>query len=207
MSNKYSQHGEEAHILKFFEGKTDGVFLDIGANDGITGSNTRALAELGWGGLLIEASPRMFLNLLHNCAGNSKLICVNAPVMPYCGMVTFHEIHEQCGTCNLIHQPADQIRHSFWMNATCPEMIASQFGDDFDFVSLDIEGSDLDVLRRMAPVLKKTRLLCIEDAVPWHAFDEMYYTKMIAAAFAHGFTKVVARTAEPNGNTLLARGA
>lgn len=203
--NKYSQHGEELVILEFFKGKTDGRFLDIGANDGVTGSNTRALAELGWGGVLIEASPRIFQLLVHNCRGNDKLTCVNAPVMPHCGFVQFNEISDQCGTCNIIHQPANAVKDTFWMNATCPEMIAADFGGDYDFVSLDIEGSDFEVLQRMGPVLAKTQLLCIEDAVPFHDFIQEYYDRMLSAAADYGLSKVVARTNDGRGNTLLAR--
>lgn len=204
-NNRFSQHGEELIILDFFKGKTDGRFLDIGANDSMTGSNTRALAELGWGGLLIEASPRVFQQLIHNCRGNEKLVCINAPVMGHCGMVKFHEVSDQCGTCTLLHQPANAIKDSFWMNATCPEMIAAEFGGVYDFVSLDIEGSDLEVLQRMAPVLCGTQLLCIEDAVPFHDFVPEYYDQMITTAAMLGLSWVVARTNDGRGNTLLAR--
>ena len=51
----YSQNNEEQIILNYFSGKK-GTFLDIGANDGVTLSNVRALAELGWKGALIEPS-------------------------------------------------------------------------------------------------------------------------------------------------------
>lgn len=207
MQRDYSQWREQELILKFFAGKTDGKFLDIGANDGLIGSNTRALAELGWGGVLIEANPRIFQQLVHNCRGNEKLICFNAPVQARCGMVKFFDCGSQCGTCNIIHQPANSITDSFWLNATCPEMIADQFGGSFDFVSLDIEGGDLEVLKRMAPVLGDTRLLCIEDAVPWQDFDQAYYEQMLVAAANHGLNSLVERTHGPvgTGNTLLTR--
>ena len=44
----YSQSDEESFILSFFEGGyKGGRFLDIGAHNGRTGSNTLRLAELG----------------------------------------------------------------------------------------------------------------------------------------------------------------
>lgn len=203
----HSQHGEQQIVLDFFDGKPTGRFLDIGAYDGFNGSNTRALADQSWLGLLIEASPRIFAKLVINCRGNSNLICVNAAVMARCGFTQFHDIEEQCGTCQLVHQPANVVKDSFWLNATCPEMIADQFGDTYQFVSLDIEGSDLEVLKRMGPVLGKTELLCIEDAVPYHEFEQDYYDQMLAAAAVHGLSRVVARTngGQGKGNTLLAR--
>lgn len=63
----FSQFQEEAAILTAFEGKTVGRFLEIGAWDPITFSNTRALVELGWSGVMIEPSPGPFLELLRCC--------------------------------------------------------------------------------------------------------------------------------------------
>lgn len=42
---------------RFFKWKTDGYFVEVGAYDGITTSNTWGLAKAGWNGLYIEASP------------------------------------------------------------------------------------------------------------------------------------------------------
>ena len=41
----------------FFDRATDGTFVEIGAFDGITYSNTSCLAERGWAGLLVEPVP------------------------------------------------------------------------------------------------------------------------------------------------------
>ena len=65
---KYSQNNEEEVILNYFDGKI-GTFLDVGANDGVTLSNTRALAERGWRGVLIEPSPKAFALLKENYKG------------------------------------------------------------------------------------------------------------------------------------------
>jgi len=38
-----------------FPGVTNGYFVDVGAGDGVKGSNTKALEELGWTGVAIGA--------------------------------------------------------------------------------------------------------------------------------------------------------
>jgi hypothetical protein len=63
----YSQYKEEEAILATFPDKTDGRFLDIGCWDPITFSNTRALVERGWSGVMIEPAPGPFLELLRCC--------------------------------------------------------------------------------------------------------------------------------------------
>jgi hypothetical protein len=49
---KYSQNNEQEIILNFFNGRI-GRYLDIGAFDGVSMSNTLALVELGWQGTAI----------------------------------------------------------------------------------------------------------------------------------------------------------
>lgn len=56
----YSQNGEEAHILHYLEtiGITKGHLVDLGAGDGRTMSNTRALLDRGWTGDLYDGDPK-----------------------------------------------------------------------------------------------------------------------------------------------------
>ena len=55
----YSQGGEQRALLAHFErhGVGRGCLLDVGANDGRSYSNSLALIERGWGGLLVEPHP------------------------------------------------------------------------------------------------------------------------------------------------------
>ena len=53
----YSQRDEEKYILEACKDSTNRRLLDVGAWDPKTFSNSRALIESGWGGLLIEFSP------------------------------------------------------------------------------------------------------------------------------------------------------
>jgi hypothetical protein len=53
----YSQNLEEQYILNYF-GDYVGTFLDLGCNDCLTFSNTRALALKGWKGIFIDPSPK-----------------------------------------------------------------------------------------------------------------------------------------------------
>ncbi|SRR6266567_8798456 len=66
--NSYSQFEEQDHILRaFVRLDAPGRFLDIGAWDPITFSNTRALVEMGWSGVMIEPSPGPFIEILRCC--------------------------------------------------------------------------------------------------------------------------------------------
>ena len=56
----YSQNGEQAHILHYIDtiGLKTGHLVDLGAGDGRTMSNTRALIERGWTGDLYDGDPK-----------------------------------------------------------------------------------------------------------------------------------------------------
>lgn len=59
-ANKYSQNGEEAVILETLAalGIEKGHLVDLGAGDGITMSNSRALLDKGWTGDLYDGDPK-----------------------------------------------------------------------------------------------------------------------------------------------------
>ena len=67
MANSYSQHLADLFLLPFLlhaAGGQPGTFVELGAFDGVTYSNTFALEHCGnWTGLLIEASPRNYERL------------------------------------------------------------------------------------------------------------------------------------------------
>lgn len=56
----YSQNGEQAHILHYLEtiGIEKGHLVDLGAGDGYTMSNSRALLDKGWTGDLYDGDPK-----------------------------------------------------------------------------------------------------------------------------------------------------
>jgi FkbM family methyltransferase len=62
-----------------------GYFVDLGASDGVCGSNTLELEQNGWEGLCIDALPRNYAALIHN----RKCYCVEAVVAAKSGPVDF----------------------------------------------------------------------------------------------------------------------
>ena len=67
----HGHEGQDAYVHRtFFPDLTNGVFLDIGAYDGVTWSNTLFFERaLGWTGLCVEASPTRFAELARNRPG------------------------------------------------------------------------------------------------------------------------------------------
>ena len=58
MNNTYSQLGQDLDVIKHYNFKENGFFVEIGANDGISLSNTYLLEKkYNWKGLCIEPLP------------------------------------------------------------------------------------------------------------------------------------------------------
>jgi hypothetical protein len=78
------QGGEDAILHQmFFSNLTEGTFVEIGALDGITFSNTFYFERCqGWRGILIEASPVNFGKLLRNQNERPRSLLVYSAVCP-----------------------------------------------------------------------------------------------------------------------------
>lgn len=163
-----SQFGEEDLVVEMFgwQEKTAGIYVEIGAFDGITFSNTLSLHScLGWSGMLIEGSPRNFERLRRNLATtrpSNVVVHFGAVCAPPESNLTFLT-GKQTGLAE--HGAADgDAKH---LKPTAQHMSQRQYGtttvpckpmswyleslgsSHVDFFSLDVEGAELEVLLTM----------------------------------------------------------
>lgn len=78
----YSQTGEDGVIAKALEviGVASGICVDVGAWDGLHGSNTRNLVLAGWRSVQIECCAERFTALERLYAGHPRVCCVSRRV-------------------------------------------------------------------------------------------------------------------------------
>lgn len=101
----YSQNNEEAVILEALE-STPGFFLDFGAADGVTFSNTYALAKRGWSGVCVEPSPRLATLCRENHRNHPRVLCVEAAILPDSlpeGSTKFYDLAEYVNSVDPSH--------------------------------------------------------------------------------------------------------
>lgn len=181
----YSQSTEQGVILSFFEsiGIMHGNFLDLGANDGITLSNTWALRQLGWGGIYVEPSVKAYQSLLQNNknrdANDFRYWCFNVAIADYEGQATFYESGEHLGkgdtallsTLNPAELKRWEGSNNSFKETKCHvwdfKMLQQQVtltgrSNKYDFVSMDVEGLELIILPQMDFNELGTRMACIE---------------------------------------------
>lgn len=182
----YSQNAEEQIILDYFKGKT-GTFCDLGSNDGKTFSNTYALSQIGWCGILVEPSPRAFakLNQLYQDTKGCFYL-YNYAIGTTNGKVTLYESGELVHTgdvglvSTLIEKETDRFKRTVKYEEVTVDCYRWKTAMNrwklkkFDFISCDIEGYELEVLAQID--LTDTQLVCVEtngDLTKKAKLDEM----------------------------------
>lgn len=173
MSQDWSQYQEGAFILKYFEGRDPAAhrFLDAGAFDGVTNSNTRPLADLGWSGVLVEPCPPAFCLLMRNYEANDRMTLVNAAIVPHSPRLQVFHVNSANGDyCDQVSTFSEDHRAKWGAHPFRPILIHGVTWFDlleacdtehasFDFVNIDVEGTNLEVFRAL-PFLPE--MVCVE---------------------------------------------
>lgn len=169
----YSQNGEQKIILNYFK-EFKGTVLDIGANDGITLSNSYALIQNGWNGVLVEPCEKVYDKIASVHKGKD-FIGVNAAISNKDGDTEFFEsgTHLHNGDHSLLStlKPSEMGR---WVGTgtdfmpttvrsiTFETLLQETKVKFFDFITIDAEGFDYEILSQINLNKVECKMLCIE---------------------------------------------
>ena len=164
---KFSQNDEELFILDYFKDSPPGRFLDIGAYTGKELSNTWELAQRGWCGLCVEPSPDCFTSLMKNYEGNPRVTLLNACVGTNPGLIKFYNSGGAVATTNREHyerwsQHQKDFREIYIPSIPFSSILREWPNDKYDFLSIDTEGSDWDILVQIPLQALGVKMICIE---------------------------------------------
>ena len=181
-SDYFSEAGQDMFVKdNFFKNKKSGFFVEIGAYDGIEGSNCYHFEKfMNWEGIAVEASPLQFAKLKKN--RNCKLI--NLALGSENKQVEFYEVAEgftqMSGINNLnfqnnfqrIKKNSDSKINKIDIECkTFDKLIPND--QIIDLISIDIEGNELDVLKSIDFDKYLIKVIIIENNVP----NELSYLK------------------------------
>jgi len=147
----YSQQDEDKYIIQYLlkDKINDGVFLEIGACDGILYNNTKTLEDyFGFTGILIEPQPKFFNQLIIN-RPNCK--CYNYAVTNKDDeYIEFIGDNEEGGIVNTINTDLNKFTH--WKpykvkNEKMKYIIEKSNFKYIDIMIIDVEGSEFELLK------------------------------------------------------------
>jgi FkbM family methyltransferase len=145
----YSQFGQDLHIINnIYKNKKNGFFIEIGAYDGVSMSNTYLLEkQYNWKGICIEPNPRYFnkLNDVRTSININKAIYINNDdelnfiddLNGGCSGLVNTNNHNFLNDCPIITVNTKNLTTLLEEN-NCPKFI--------EYLSIDTEGSEFDIL-------------------------------------------------------------
>ena len=171
----YSQNNEQEIILNHFrERATPGRFLDIGAYNGPDLSNTYALLELGWSGVLVEPNPYNLVQLMESTRKFGKrasiVACAIGDPTPCLQRLRLDDAaaRGRGWAASLVESNPGVMEESptaLYVPVFDVEAVKG-FGP-FDFISIDAEWMDAVILEQFTPDdLVICRMLIIEPGGP-----------------------------------------
>jgi len=168
-----AQHGEELFLWNLCGFKQNGYFVEVGAYDGLSLSNSLFFEQIGWEGILIEAHPI----LAKRCQQNRPA----STVVPVAignrdgGETEFAMVSGSEGMDTLSFVEADE-RHLRRIKSksgmidmvkvpmmTLRSILADLGVREIDWMSIDVEGSELAVLEGLGIDHNRPRILLIEE--------------------------------------------
>lgn len=196
MVKYYSQHGEDALLSEIFKNKKNGFFVEVGCIDGKRFSNTLTFEERGWEGICVEAH-----------AGYIELIKQNRPHSIVCHCAAGEKDEEDVtffansrGSLSTLDKSRESyFKENFGVYFTGFEeqhvkkrRLDSLFHEhgvgEIDFISLDVEGGEIEVLTGIDLKKYQPGVFVIESDSPEHEalIDELLipngYTKSVRIA-------------------------
>ncbi|MFH2102000.1 MAG: FkbM family methyltransferase [Chloroflexota bacterium] len=174
MQKSYAQLGQDLIALKFFRlyPARHKVFLDIGAFDGIGFSNSRLFFEHGWSGVCVEPVLKNFTKLQKLYEG-TNVVTVRAAATDHEGQLELNVATipwaEDWGSdvSSLTDDAKERWPDYIWEKEVVPattvnKILDANEVDRVDFVSIDVEGQELAVLRGFDLAKYQPHLIVVE---------------------------------------------
>lgn len=173
-----SQGGEDRHLLElFFHGLCGGTYVELGGLDGVTISNSHLFHTVyEWKGVLMELAPSNYEKLVRN-RPNELVPPIHAAVCN--SEQTFHYIEENekfwGTTAGIWEFMSESFRQTWWKSVRFEDLMAIQCTPlrqlfqtytpeihFFDFLSLDVEGAELEALQSIDYELVSFGVILVE---------------------------------------------
>lgn len=179
----YSQYGQDFVALKYLNreikklsgGGYTPFYIDIGANDGVSFSNSKMMEELGWDGICIEPDSDVYRDLIQN----RTCCCINVAVSNTSGMAKFTKITGPQMLSGLSDGYSDEHKERIRREVeacngkieevTVPLLTFEEIMKKIpkrkriDFVSIDTEGNEDKILRSINLDKWDIRLFAVEN--------------------------------------------
>ena len=179
----FSQFGEDILCGFFFSRNFKGCYVDVGAFHPMLLSNTYDFYRKGWRGLSIDANPdvaELFTRFrpddtfIHSAVGKEK---------GHIEMALFADGAFNCSTDQMANVPEDIRRTARLVKVpinSLATILAEKNVRAVDFLNVDCEGNDLNVLQSNDWSRWRPKVICVEDhADDWQQSEIVDFMKSV----------------------------
>jgi FkbM family methyltransferase len=158
----FSQYGEDLLVWKYFGEKRTGFFVEVGACDPEEISNTLLLERNGWNGILVEPQSTC-CERLRQARPKAQLFQVACGSPEQRGKAILHLKGQTSKLTSLTGADLAAVRHEEVQVITLDDVLEQAGNPQINFISIDVEGNDLQVLRGFDIKRHRPQLIVIED--------------------------------------------
>lgn len=199
-ARSYSQEGEDMVLRSFYEGKKNykGFYVDIGAHHPYRFSNTHYFYKKGWKGINVEPTPgaikafnlfrRRDINLNVGISSDIDTLtfyCFNEPALNGFSK----EISEERDKTSSKYKIVKEVAITTYPLAHVLDKYLPS-SQKIDFLTIDVEGLDLQVLKSNNWVKYKPSYILVEDRIN---FDNIRDSEIYVYLEEQGY-QLVAKT-------------
>jgi len=165
---QYSQWGEDLYIYNFFKNKKKGIYLDIGCFHPCMYSNTYLLYKNGWSGINVDINQTS-IDLFNIARPEDTNLCTTIDKNKKKFIMYYDDPFSPVNT--LSKRFYKGLKDKFFKNKkklsikskTIEEIIEiGKIEHKIDFINIDVEGLDYEVLKQIDINKLKVKLISIE---------------------------------------------
>ncbi len=168
----YAQRFEDLYVMRCFGAQTSGFYIDIGSGHPVYDNMSLAFYLKGWSGITVEPNP--WLARLTR-AVRPRDRHVGAVVGAASGETTFHVVREFHGLSTTVAEHAALAQTQFGRAAdvitvpmlTLKELCESYAPPAFEFLKVDVEGAEPDVLLHGDWQKYRPKVVIVEALAPF----------------------------------------
>lgn len=194
----FSQHHEDVAIAAALAGSGlpySPWFVDVGANDGQSWSNSRFFGRLGWHLLLIEPIRRFADQCTELYAGNQRVIVEELAISATAGTTDFfltndpdRDLLQMSSSLSAENDFGYEMVKTTVATAPLHSLLsAHDVPRDYAVLSVDAEGHDLTVLETARLETWRPRVICVE-MIPGTPAGAPIDAFLVAQGYRHAIT-------------------